>query len=454
MSNEIYERYFQIIEDHYGRYFKDRNPIESANKLLKNPMTARILYQTSDEIIDEINEFFRKNYGKIIRKIDSVNGIKTLFSGNTAPEDAERFLCKSGLYVDTTILSDPLTFVPLVKNQIPQYEYSRKLFKHAFNMLKLKKALINDSDIPILEIIPNPVFIKSPPEDYDKEVQKQTLDYFNNLFETHFKSISELEEFMNSLKSKDDLSANIKRPENLMPDIRKYATLNEGFEFLSEDLQYHGFQKESPSKNLYKTVKGSMIGNLLYFRFSRERKLINSFESPNFWHHYKWMLVNSSKSINESTFVLNAITLNKVKWFGNLKLDKVITARENSCLQDFRDILHKEINYSDDDKDIEYTAKRVEYNLKNAFDKHKSQLKQINSDFDLRQGASSAGIVGGTIASVSGIFSGDIMSSLGGGLATTGSLLSWIKSEKDYDDKKKIINSPVGILFDVRRSNE
>lgn len=170
---EVYNKYFEIIEGYYGRYLKEDNPIRSVDILLKKPLTSRILYQTSDTIIEEINKLLSKNTEKILKDIKTLKGLKCNFSGSLAPKDAERFLCKSGLYVDTTIISDPLTFIQASKNDMKnKYEFSRLLFSHSFNMLKLKNALINDCETPILRIIPQPIFINSVKDDF-LEVEKK-----------------------------------------------------------------------------------------------------------------------------------------------------------------------------------------------------------------------------------------------------------------------------------------
>ena len=39
MINKIYEEYFQIIDDYYGRYYEN-DPLESFNKLMKHDMRA------------------------------------------------------------------------------------------------------------------------------------------------------------------------------------------------------------------------------------------------------------------------------------------------------------------------------------------------------------------------------------------------------------------------------
>ena len=116
--NKIYENYFQIIEDNYGRYFNGENPEIVINSLLKKPMTSRILYQTTDTIVNEIVELLSINNNEMMQDICSLAGLKSNFTGNSMPQDTEKFLCKSGLYVDTLIVSDPLTFIQSTKQKM------------------------------------------------------------------------------------------------------------------------------------------------------------------------------------------------------------------------------------------------------------------------------------------------------------------------------------------------
>jgi len=82
--------------------------------------------------------------------------------------------------------------------------------------------------------------------------------------------------------------------------------------------------------------------------------------------------------------------------------------------------------------------------------KHEEKLKKIESDFDFSYGASSAGIVGGSISLMVGLSTQNLLGLVGGGVAIGGSLLSFIKSNLEYNKKEKIINSPIGVLFDVK----
>ena len=170
----------------------------------------------------------------------------------------------------------------------------------------------------------------------------------------------------------------------------------------------------------------------------------------NWWHLFKWYFKNQTSKIDDRKFVLNAITLDKIKWFGNLSIDDVINARENSCLQDFREILHKEINYMDEDKSINEVANQINYNLEIEFQKHQKELKKINNEFNLNYSSSSIGIIGGTISLLNGIFTKDFITSIGGSIALGGTFLSWINSVFDYNKKSNLINSPIGILFNAR----
>ncbi|MDD3124118.1 MAG: hypothetical protein PHC62_11525, partial [Candidatus Izemoplasmatales bacterium] len=218
MTNEFYEEYFQIIEDNFGRYFKANDPIESVNSLLKQPMTTRILYETSETITDDIYDLFKKNEDKIFTELDSLKGFKTHFCGSVAPQDTEKFLCRTGLYVDTTIISDPITFIHSLKHILNKPNFTELLFRHAFKMLKLKNALINDSETPILRIIPRPSL---PIEDSNvyEGADKQVLSFFNELFDENIESFDELEEIISKIKTTDKLIENITNSKLLVPEI-------------------------------------------------------------------------------------------------------------------------------------------------------------------------------------------------------------------------------------------
>ena len=449
--NKIYENYFQIIEDNYGRYFNGENPEIVINSLLKKPMTSRILYQTTDTIVNEIVELLSINNNEMMQDICSLAGLKSNFTGNSMPQDSEKFLCKSGLYVDTLIVSDPLTFIQSTKQKMSnKYEFSRSLFISAFNMLKIKDAFINDLHSPMVRMIPRPIFLRSLKKD-TLEAQIKTILYFNELFDSNFSSIEELEKFIYKIKSVNYLIKEIKSPEILIPDITEKGDIKKGLENFYSIIKYYGFPVTTVSEALYLNVKGSMLSNISHLNFSKDYHLINSYESPNPWHYFNWMIKNETKKIDKRLFVMNSITLDKVKWFGNLKLNDVIRIRQNSCLQDFRDILNKEINYIDEDN-IDQIPKQIEYNLINAFKEHQKELKKIESNFNLSYWGSSTAIIGGTISILNGIFTNNAISSLAGSAALIGSTIKWIKSNIDYNEKKNLINSPIGILFNTENT--
>lgn len=448
----IYEKYFQIIEDHYGRYFKRDDPISSVNSLLKNPMTARILFETSDTIIGEISQLFKRNSGKIRRDISDLEGINANYCGGLFPQNIRSYLAKTGLYVDTTIISDPLTFLDSIRRNISgKAGFSQILFENAFKMLDLKRALISDTEKPILRIIPRPIFWKEGMIE-KREIEKQILDFFNQLFAKSFSTMAELNDFLEKNKSTQEIISNIKVKSILPPSLLSVRTLEEGFEDLYNDSILYGFPIRSAVDSFYSYVFGSIKGNISHLNFSKDFRLVNSFDSPNQWSYFRWILENESKKIDSKTFVLNSITLDKVKWMGNLELNDVVRARENSCLQDFREILCKEINYSDEDKSIDEIASQVNYNLRQAFKKHEKELKDIESNFNLAYLTSSTAIVGGTISLLEGIFTKNIISIIGGSAATFGSLASWIKANLNYNQKQKLINTPIGLLFEEAKN--
>jgi len=446
---KIYDEYFTIIQDHYGRHLKNGDPFKSIDNLLSKPLTSRILYQTSDTIVGEISKLLSKNSDRILGDIKSLSGIKCNFAGGFAPKDAEKFLCKSGLYVDTTVISDPLTFIQTMKSIVNKEEFSRLLFSYSFNMLKLKNALINDCEMPLLRIIPHPIFIKSIKDDKD-EVEKETLAYFNDLFSKNVGSFQDLQKVLSKFKDSKDIEASIKNKELLIPSIKDFGSISEGINDLFEDSKSRGFPIKSCSDALFSNVFGSIRGNLSHLNFGKDFGLISSYESPNTWAYFEWMLKHQSHKISKETLALNSITLDKVKWFGNLDIEKIVKAREKSCLQDFREVINRELYYKDEDKTLTEISNQINYNLENEFKKHEKKLKTIESDFNFSYGASTMGIVGGSISLLTGLFTQSIIASFGGGVAIGGSLFSWVKSVKDYNKKEKIINSPIGLLFNTR----
>ena len=78
------------------------------------------------------------------------------------------------------------------------------------------------------------------------------------------------------------------------------------------------------------------------------------------------------------------------------------------------------------------------------------ELKKIRKDLSLTYSSGSLGLVGGTIALLYGLFTQDSVPLLSGGITLSGSLLSWIKSLIDFNRDMHMINSPIGLLFDVK----
>ncbi len=447
----IYETYFEIIEDYYGRYFKLDDPISSVENLLKKPMTSRILYQTSDTIVEEVNLLFKKNSELLRKDISSLDGINANFCGDFSPLNAKNYVAKTGLYVDTNIISDPLTSSLLLKSRTSPFEFNRLFFKHAFNMLDLKKALINDSEKPILRIIPRSIFWKEGKPSFI-DVDIKTIEYFNELFDENFKDEESLNKFLADNTEIESFTSKIKKREILKPALLNSPDLKIGLNGLLSQANELDSHNNNISEAFYTNVKGSMVRNISDLKFSQSFNLLNSFDGINSWHFYKWFLQKQVNQINSDSFILNSITLDKVKWIGNLKIDDVITAREKSCLQDFREILRKEITESNCDN-INEVASQVNYNLRQAFKKHETELKKIEQDFNFNYPASSSAILGGTISLMGGIASQNVLGIVGGGVAIAGGLTSWIKTNLDYNKKKDIINSPIGLLFEEEKND-
>jgi hypothetical protein len=452
VANELYEAYYQILEDHFGRYYKDDNPIESVNRLLKQPMTYRVLYETSDTVIEEIFDLFNSNSSKISRDIKSLEGIKTHYCGNIAPQDAERFLCQTGLYVDTTIISDPVSYIFSFKEMLSsKSDYINLLFKYTFNMLKLKSAAINDSERPILHIIPKPIFMREI-NHYNEEPDTTCKDYFNCLLDENAKSIDDTERIISEIKSKEELIDRIDKADILIPEIREANNLAEGFDLFHDSIKSrYTYKINSISEGLFLDAKGRFIQSSLNFDFASNFRLINSFDTENSWHIYKWMLQSQAKKIDNRALIVNALTLDKVKWFGDLKLEDVVKARENYCLQDFRDIINKEISFIDEDRDLSDVANQIHYNLTTAFEKHQKDLLSLKQDYKFNYVKTYSGVVVGSLSLLTGILTLNPVTSTIGTVTLGSSLIGWIKLMKDYCDKEEgLISSPTGMLFKVK----
>lgn len=455
MKNKFYEDYFQIIEDSFGRYFESGNPMESVNSLLKQPMTSRMLYETSETFTDEINELFKKYETKNLMDLESLKGIKSNFCGSVSPQDVEKFLCQTGLYVDTTVISDPVTFVSTLKPVMNKPAFTELLFRHAFKMLKLKNALINDSEIPILRIIQSPSFSEEYRGTYE-EADKQTLDFFNELFDEDFETLDESQKNILAIKTTDELVTKIVNRDLLIPEIKNSSDIVNGF----ENFQKLFLEKYKPSITKFSTTPssyyefniGSFRSSLVNFNFSKKFRLINSFDSQNSWHNYRWMLENQTKGVDKQTMVINSLTLDKIKWLGNLKLDDIVRERENLCMQDFRDLINKEINFSNDDMDLTDVVNQINYNLETEFKKHQMELKKIEKSYFGGYCASFSGVIAGSISLMSGIINHDNANTLLGGLSLGSSLLGWFKTIAGYrEERNKIISSPVGLFFNAQR---
>ena len=237
---QIYSNYFDIIDSFFGsikRYLGDDEDshIDLGIQIASYPLISDLIIDALGDLDEEIQHFWNENAKAVIDYIKKQKTLKCLYSGDITPVILENFVKKSGLYVDSIIIADPIYNLSIFQKElvIDSKYYLNKLIRHVFNIWKLKDLVLANSRDNILFVLPINLYLVK------EEDRNSLIDTANNNFSEYINEVTGQKltnskdslAYLEGLRSTEEITRQIKNPQILPSVFQKTSSLNK---FLSD----------------------------------------------------------------------------------------------------------------------------------------------------------------------------------------------------------------------------
>jgi len=382
--NKVFVEYFELIDSYFGSIRRhldegERSHIELGHKIAGYPLISDLILDTIEEIDRQIYDFWHQNYRYVKEHIDEHDGLKCLYSGDISPLSLERFIRKTALYVDTTILPDPLlNLAYFMRPSIADNKfYLNKLIRHVFNIWKMKDLILAKTEYPIIILYPVSIQLISDKERLLNTANTKYLRYLSTLFGKDFDDEIKLNEFLIEQNSPQGLFAKIKKNVILPNRYRQF----EGFNSLLTELNHYKKYFHPMERS---TTPGEIFGQYIRSQFIRvqEHKFFCERFSAEPIYDYEppWFFLNYDMGGQDiDSAILNALQREQFEWVGKVPLSVISKLREEEELEYMRSILREGILSirAKKDKDLSLIIDQLQDNFERAFERQKSELKRI-----------------------------------------------------------------------------
>lgn len=383
--SNIFEGYFDLIDSYFGsiksHLSEDKYAHEQLGREMSSyPFVSDLILDATDSIGEEIFKFWKQNHKDLSTYLTGSKGLKCLYSGDLSPVDIESFVKKSGLYVDTIIIPDPLLniatfFKPAFSDK---KLYLNKLIRHVFNVMKLRELMLADTKEKIVLLYPSN--IQTLGSDIQNKIFSETenkyLDYFIKLFGRQFSSRDEVLEFLRNFKDEQDLFKIIKDTSLLPQTINSPSSFKSKMgEMFSLDRRFNipQYKNLNEAFGVYVYTQFLRVQEHKYYCKSLTAEPIYDYELP--WSFLNYDL--GGQDIDPA--ILNALQKKDFEWIGNVPFEALKVLREENQMEYMRSTLRRGITsmQSKSDKDLSKTVEQLQENIGEAFKRQKSEVKAL-----------------------------------------------------------------------------
>lgn len=388
--DKIFNNYFQLIDSFFRsikHYLdkKDDSHIELSERIANYPFVSDLISDAISDIDIEIEKFWKDNIKQVTQYTIQQDSLKCLFSGDISPVILENFIKKTALYIDTVILPDPIYNLTLFHQQmkIDKKYYLKLMIKHVFNIWKLKDVILADTDNKIILILPINLSLIHP-EKRKKIIinaNKNFLIYSNKIFQQDFNNVESFYNFIEKMTSINVIYNKIK-DSKITPNIFKQAeSFNKFLTDISKAAKLTGFKKNISVGGQFATYLQSQfirVQEHKYFCNTLKAEPIYDYELPWFFFNYEL------GGLDMDAAIANSLQKEKFNWINNLPIDTIKVFRMENRLDYMRNILRKGITdlKAKNDHDLINVGEQLQENLKEAFNKQKSEIVLLQKEAD------------------------------------------------------------------------
>ena len=472
---EVQAKYFEILETFFGTPYREMKkykvtPHEVASSVASKESIVKAFTVDGENFEKGILEFW-KTFGPVVEiHVQDLAGLKTIYGGDIFPSYDNNILSKTGLYVDTTVLPDPMLRVaPFFRDMKPERAVYY-LTKHALSALAIKDLALADVNPPIAIIAPDYFPLDENARSFvQSAAEGDSLTHFETAFGFTCESPKKLDEFLKGLRDVSVLRNKLKSPERILFDIEwrdlPFAEQWERAQKKLAEFDKTDFGSAPLGEKLkFFTVGRMMQTNEIVFKASRLRG-VPLIDAPTSWQYFLWKYEYDQQRSREANpelkniFLVNALQSEKLAWLGNVPAEALVKLRSEGVLNELREVFAKGINDIEnaDENSYEKTVRDVIKNIDDSFNEHRKKL-DIQSrktktffGYDVAPWIVTGGI---SIAAAStGNIPLSIISAVAGMIGCSSVRELWKNGKEILEQKSKIQRSPVGILFQAKEKS-
>lgn len=468
--------YFDWLTDTFGNFARQvkKNNITSGtiaqDYLSDEGRRSRFLEQLPS-LFNQVENFWKQNRRIIDIEVAKLPGIKARFGGDIGPQLSDSIFEKAGLYFETILIPDPLIRVCRIPSAATK-NIDFYFLKYSINQVLLK-------DIFLADVYP-PIAILTDDIEFNTENRNvaaglatfDTIAFVNELYRSDFDTLEDIKKFFSKFKTIYEAVESTSNPEVFYWSENASRNPIDQVESLMEhankELGKEAFpERYDSSSYLLRSIYSRMLqSNSVLFT----AQLYNShplIAAPVSFHWFTQKKYSNQKLTSElqtsknslELVATNALLSKNLDWLSNISINNLIELRRRSQLSDIRSIIHKQlvILSSPDTSNLDALINQVDYNLSSELSKHQENVKQLDSSF-----RTELGILGPTfLASLTASIQPTLLPNapewiaIIGNIVGTTSFASIVRELVQYmRDKKKLKESPIGILWSAKQKNE
>lgn len=383
--SKIYGDYFDLIDSYFGsikkHLQKGKYSHEQLGKEISSyPFVSDLVLDAIDDIGEDIHKFWKHARREVTTYLNQAKSLKCLYSGDLSPVDIENFVKRSGLYVDTVIIPDPLmNIATFMKPAFADKKlYLDKLIRHVFNIVKLKELMLASTKEKIVLLYPTNIQTLDTKSEQQIlcDAESGYLKYFEELIGKKFNSRDEVITFIKNYETTRDFFKKIKNismiPNTINTPVSFEEKMGEMFN-LNRKFNIPKYKNLNEAFCVYVISQFLRVQEHKYYCRLLVAEPIYDYELP--WSFLNYDL--GGQDIDPA--ILNALQTKNFEWIGNIPFEALRVLREEGQMEYMRSVLRNGITsmQSKTDKDLSKTIKQLQENIREAFNKQKSESASL-----------------------------------------------------------------------------
>lgn len=391
---ELQEKYFEFLFEQFGWMYDQMMQYKAPPHAIAKHFAEKT--DLAEKLFSVIPEFEKavKDFWEVAGEISEYHlqdgeQLKSVFSGDLFPAYDENVVSTAGLYIDTIVLPCPVVRIAPLAKMLPQAEVVRLLIKHVLTAMTYRSLATANVSPPIVLIVPTRDDIQGRGrQELITRAAPAMVKHCNLLFGRTFQEVDEFIEFCNSLRSVEDVMAQLNCPQRLLFDTEWGGDAEHQLRrAMMENPVVPGMEKDVAGHHVIGACIGrmpqAMAAEEAAFQFGGSPLI----SAPTSWNYYTWLLEyqgttarNQTGSL-EACHVAHALTAEaggNLEWLGNVPPESVLEIRKNGHAEELRALLGNGLSDLLKINPDNYfrTADQVVENLDAAFRKHQRELSE------------------------------------------------------------------------------